>query len=380
MNQVTMESLLMTVGLELAAFFAIIGAFLLWRMKKGKNADRKAAQTLVENVKGNEKNRREGLLKVFGECYEMEEDELNAAVDEFLNRERAFYKTLISVYVDRDASEFSKMTGALEEMVKPYSDLALSAEVSVDTDELETLQEQNKNLEKELGESKQVMDELLSEYTATFDKKAKGKKPEAAQEEPIAEAPATDNDMEETLEIHVDNIPDSIDPALSITEEVEDENVAEVPVVETNEDTEETATVDEASELESIVSDDEVVSDLMIDEAESVSAETPEKGISLDEIDSELEAVEIIDAELIIDEVEALEVEVAAEKSADVTIDEVSLDEMDTGLEIIEETDSELIIDEEETVTSEVPAGEAVEAADNEVALDELNVELETVE
>ncbi len=368
MNQVTMESLLIMVGIEVAVLFALTGAFLLWRIKKGKKTDRKAAQTLVENVKSNEKNRREGLLKVFKECYEMEEDELNAAVDEFLNRERAFYKTLISVYVDRDASEFSKMTGALEEMVKPYSDLALSAEASVDSNQLDALQEQNKNLEKELGESKQVMDELLSEYTATFDKKSEEEKLEAIQAEPVVGAPTGDVNIDESLDIQVEETPANLDSELSITEEVEDESISKVSAVEINEATEEKSTANENSELDNAadeavkdeISDHEIASELIIDETESVSTEPPKKDISPDETDNKIEAVENIDAEL--------------------SIDEVSLDEMDTGLEIIEETEVELIIDEAEALTPKVSTEKTAKTADNEVSLDELNVELETVE
>ena len=284
MNKETMNTLLMTVGIELAVVFALIGCFLIWKMKRGKKADQNAAEVLVKNIKKNEGNRRESLLQVFGESYDMEGEDLNAAVDEFLKRERTFFKTLISVYVERDATEFSKLATALEEMVKPYSDLALSTELSVDNEALETLQQENQTLGKELNESKKVMDELLSEYTATFDKEGEGKEPEAVQEddesasEPveesgqIAETDDEESEMEGTLELTVD----------TFTAKEGDEETSEVVEKLTLDEEQSTNTEIEA---ELIADDDQL-------DGENSSEEIEEPAINevaLDEFDEELE-------------------------------------------------------------------------------------------
>ncbi len=293
MNKETMNTLLMTAGIELAVVFALFGCFLIWKMKKGKKADRNAAEVLVKNIKKNEDGRRESLLQVFGESYDMEGDDLNAAVDEFLKRERTFFKTLISVYVERDATEFSKLTTALEEMVKPYSDLALSTELSVDNDQLETLQKENETLGKELDESKKVMDELLSEYTATFDKKNEGKAPEAVQEttettsdpaeegeqisssegEQISSSEGEEGEMEGTLELTVD--------AFSAAEE-ESKDMPDL--------TEEVALEDEQSASNDIeaelVTDDDQSED---EKSSEENAEPANNEVELDEFDEELE-------------------------------------------------------------------------------------------
>ena len=279
-----MNTLLMTVGIELAVVFALLGCFLIWKMKRGKKADRNAAEVLVKNIKKNEGDRRESLLQVFGESYDMEEEELNAAVDEFLKRERTFFKTLISVYVERDATEFSKLATALEEMVKPYSDLALSTELSVDNDALEALQQENQTLGKELNESKKVMDELLSEYSATFDKEGEGKEPEAVQEDAesasdpveesdqIAETDDDESEMEGTLELTVDNF----------TAKEGDEETSEVVEKLTLDEEQSTNTEIEA---ELIADDDQLDGENGSEESE----EPATNEVALDEFDEELE-------------------------------------------------------------------------------------------
>ncbi len=280
MNKETMNTLLMTVGIELAVVFALIGCFLIWKMKRGKKADQNAAEVLVKNIKKNEGDRRESLLQVFGESYDMEGEDLNAAVDEFLKRERTFFKTLISVYVERDATEFSKLATALEEMVKPYSDLALSTELSVDNDALETLQQENQTLGKELDESKKVMDELLSEYTATFDKEGEGKEPESVQEDAesveendqIAETDDEESEMEGTLELTVE----------TFTAKEGDEETSEVVEKLTLDEEQSTNTEIEA---ELIADDDQLDGENSSEEV----AEPATNEVALDEFDEELE-------------------------------------------------------------------------------------------
>ncbi len=313
MNKETMNTLLMTVGIEIAVVMALVGSFLIWKMKRGKTADRNAAQVLVKSIKKNEKGRRESLLQVFGESYDMEEEELNAAVDEFLKRERTFFKTLISVYVERDAGEFSKLTTALEEMVKPYSDLALSTELSVDNEQLEALQEQNQVLGKELDESKKVMDELLSEYTATFDKEGDGINPEAIQEKPDApeasmedeeksdsdtteKEQATDSeemeDAEGTMELTVDTFEVAEEPEQTIEELETTDESNELVVEEEKADQVESNELDIASDLivEEQVANDEIEAELEIDEPADVVEENNKNEVALDEFDEELEA------------------------------------------------------------------------------------------
>ena len=313
MNKETLNTLLMAVGIEIAVVLALVGIFLIFKMRKGKKADRNAAQALVQNVKGNEKSRRESLLQVFGESYDMDEDELNAAVDEFLKRERAFYKTLISVYVDRDAAKFAKLATDLEEMVKPYSDLALSADPAVDNEELEALQQQNSSLEKELNESKQVMDELLSEYTATFDKEGEGIAPEAVK--PQSE---TEEESDEAISETEEGLNEQTDTELVSEENIELEGTMELTVDSMPESFE--VTPDEAIDIEAPETEALETEALETDSADEVISDLVEEEQNANEIEAELDADQQTEGE--------------EQQTDDSPINEVSLDEVDEDLEI----------------------------------------------
>jgi len=307
-NKETINMLLTVTGIEFAIVLALVGGFLIFKIWKTKKADRNAAQELVKNVKSNEKSRRDSLLQVFGESYDMEEDELNAAVDEFLKRERAFYKTLISVYVDRDAAKFAKLATDLEKMVKPYSDLALSADPTVDNEEMEALQQQNMSLEIELNESKKVMDELLSEYSATFDKEGEGIAPEAVK--PKSEP---NEEPQEAFSETEGGLSEQADTDLIAEEDIEFEGTMELTIDSMPENLE--VTPDEATEIEDTETEDletdsvdEVISDLVVEEQNA------------NEIEAELEADQQTEGE--------------EQQTDDSPINEVSLDKVDEDLEI----------------------------------------------
>ncbi|MFK8066818.1 MAG: hypothetical protein AB8D52_01075 [Gammaproteobacteria bacterium] len=298
MNGETLQTLLIITAAEIGFVLLSLCIFLIWRKVKAKKEDLKAVKDLVENVKEIEPNRRESLLKVFGECYDMEENELNTAVDEFLNRERAFYKTMISVYVDRDAKEFSKLSGALVEMVKPYSDLALSAELSTDSEELEALQEQNKELSKELDESKKVMDELLTEYSATFDKEGEGTTAESIQKS------KTDESNEDTDQTKEEQKSEDIEFEESSQDEQSNDLVSE-PDTSKELESEEDISIEASDEIE-------IESDLIVEEDISNEIE-----VELNEDDQTDLPAEI-----------SIEEELEEDQS-----DEVSLDDIDLELE-----------------------------------------------
>ena len=277
------EILLIVVGVEVIVVFALLTGFLIRRNMKGKKADVLAAGELVKNVQQNESGRRESLLQVFRECYSMEEEELNLAVDEFLNRERAFYKTMISVYVNHDAEEFSKMSVALQDMVKPYSDLALSADPIEDNEKLEALQQQNEELGKELNDSKKVMDELLSEYSATFDKEGEGNGPDAVKEK---------TDSSKNLAIDEDNLDN----------EIVADNVEEIDSEQSEEDDQEEVlesldlVVEDSHDIEVAAEEENEIAELEIDfdEVTEELAETELNEVSLDEFDEELESETVV--------------------------------------------------------------------------------------
>lgn len=328
MNSETMNLLMLTFAGEAILVLLTICVVLIWRNIRRKKADLNAANKLASEVITNDINRRDSLKQVFSECYNMKDDELEAVIDEFMNRERAFYKTLISVYVNRNPDEFSILGKALEEMVTPYTDLALSAEPAGNSEAMEALQQKNEALAKELDDSKTVMDDLLAEYTSTFDKELKGVSPEILkqkvklsegeiqaeqkQDDAIPDGNADVQDEIAAPEVDSLNIAEISKEELDIIAEeiLGDDNVdliaedvlAEVDIEEviTTEKTDKPVkeSVDDNEEILGLLQEegrvdvaiDEVTMDDDID-ASSNKSEVLLNEVSLDEIDEEVEAL-----------------------------------------------------------------------------------------
>lgn len=309
MNSETMDMLMLAFAGEAILVLLIICVILIWRNIRRKKAELNAANRLASEVITNDTNRRDTLKQVFSECYNMKDDELEAVIDEFLSRERAFYKTLISVYVNRNPDEFSMLGKALEEMVTPYTDLALSAEPAGNTEAIEALQQKNEALAKELDDSKSVMDDLLAEYTSTFDKESTGITPE-------------------TLAKKVKN---SGEVLKAIQEQA-------VPVSNVNTDLQDEIAIPERESMDDLeISEDDI----------DIIAEEDLVAVDIDEVVTEEDSVTPVKDNMN-DHAENLDL-IEGEGHAEVSLDEVATDdEIDTALDETEVSLNEVSLDEVE--------------------------------
>lgn len=154
---------------------ALSGALLYLGMRKNRS-DRAGATRLVGRIKKDEEARREKLAGIFKSGYGLDGESLKARVDEFIIREKAFYKTLIALYLDRDSSQLAKLTEDLEEVIGPCLELAGQKPPGDPDADVKELREQNDLLERELQSTRRVMETLMAEYNAAFHKaKAKAK-------------------------------------------------------------------------------------------------------------------------------------------------------------------------------------------------------------
>lgn len=151
-------------------------------MLRKSSGDKQAATSLVNKLKKNEPHREETLREIFASNYHLEGEELDARVNEFSKREKAFYKMLIATYMRHDGKQFPKLSEALEGLIAPC--IELTPEGLIDAGELETanadldtLKEENSELTAELQANKDIVKELLKEYSAAFEKGADTDKP-----------------------------------------------------------------------------------------------------------------------------------------------------------------------------------------------------------
>ncbi len=234
---------LLILSAEVIVLLLVVGSVFLFFRLRNKKKDAHAATQLVDDLKKNEPDRRENLTQVFKDVYGIEGDELGTVVNEFIDREKAFYKVLLSTYLKRDASKLQTFGSELEKMVLPYmelvpKDMVDSSEVDALNADLEQLKKENSELGGELSSSKGIIDEMMSEYSRAFDKGAETDKdlPEAAtgEDKPADEEGAEISADSQTEDSESDDeiLPESEAEVDIVVDEPD--NMDEVPASETD--------------------------------------------------------------------------------------------------------------------------------------------------
>ena len=162
----TLELALLVMCMELA-LLGIGLAFL--QLRGGKRQEQTTianVSALVSTVEQADAPRREALLTVLRETYRFDADKAEQVVSDFIEREHAFYNALIGVHLGRGGKTLADVPAEVTRLVAPW--LRLTPTPAVDESAVEALQTQNQALSTQLAETKQVLDDLMSEYSAAF--------------------------------------------------------------------------------------------------------------------------------------------------------------------------------------------------------------------
>lgn len=166
MISTTLELALLT----LCGEFALLSIGLVFLQLRGRR--QQAATTLasvsslVSTVEQADAPRREALLTVLRETYRFDDEKAEQVVSDFIEREHAFYNALIGVHLGRGGKTLADVPAEVTRLVAPW--LRLTPSKVVDESAVEALQTQNLALTNQLAETKQVLDDLMSEYSAAF--------------------------------------------------------------------------------------------------------------------------------------------------------------------------------------------------------------------
>ncbi len=150
-----------------------VAGLLIWTVisLKKRSRDRKAASTLVEQIKHQSQTRLEATGSFLSEKYSFEGDELKKAVAAIDKAEKKFMQTMLQIYLKRDAERFESIDASLAELIDTYKSLtplvpqAASEEIM---QELETLRSSNDHLKEELSITKETMSNMISEFGNMF--------------------------------------------------------------------------------------------------------------------------------------------------------------------------------------------------------------------
>lgn len=163
MNLTTLELAALVIAVEMLALAWLVPFMLLRRARRRDDADRSDAAEMLAGAEAREPNRREALSTILSSVYHFEGEELDTKVNEFVEREQAFYQMMTRVYLERDTDGLKSIPEQLTAVISPWlrmtprdNDSAARAEAAALRGELEATRTQ--------------MDSLMREYQAAFDK------------------------------------------------------------------------------------------------------------------------------------------------------------------------------------------------------------------
>ena len=124
------------------------------------------ATELVSKVSNTEDSRRIALETVFRDKYQYEGDELDATVDKFMAREKAFYNVVVGTFLGHGKNKISNLNDELTKVVAPW--ISIMPKKMLDAEAAGSLVAEKSQMEAELGETKQVLEKMISEYNRAF--------------------------------------------------------------------------------------------------------------------------------------------------------------------------------------------------------------------
>ncbi len=230
-----LQTTLLIILAETSLILLAATVWLIYKKLRRLAADRKALGSLLAALKPSEAARRGRLTAMLRDDYGVKDEALAGMVDGFIEREKALYRNFLEVYLRRDSAGLTGLSGAVDELLKPYCQLHPPRQISMEQHaELEqayqALQKDFSNVQNELKATKCVMEGLMREYTAAFDKRREGAMPQAlraaeaairSDQEPAATMPEqptgparTENDDNGAIEMEFIGEPDALDISL----------------------------------------------------------------------------------------------------------------------------------------------------------------------
>lgn len=165
-------STLQLAALILAGEFALVAwviLFLMLRRRRHQEQDDEVhAGAVMEHLEAHETTHRDALASLFETTYNLEGDALAAKVDEYMERERAFYNMMLSLYLNRDGAKLKEIPAELAKVIKPWAEMTPVGMISAS--DVNSLENERVQLSTELENTKETLEQLMEEYMAAFKK------------------------------------------------------------------------------------------------------------------------------------------------------------------------------------------------------------------
>lgn len=165
-------STLQLAALILAGEFALLAWFILFlmlrRRRHQEQDDQVHAGAVMEHLEAHETTHRDALANLFETTYNLEGEALAAKVDEYLERERAFYNMMLNLYLNRDGAKLKEIPAELAKVIKPWAEMTPVG--MINAGDVTNLENEKAQLSTELENTKETLEQLMEEYMAAFKK------------------------------------------------------------------------------------------------------------------------------------------------------------------------------------------------------------------
>ena len=176
----SLELALLILAIEFGALCIVI----LFKTRKSERTQQTTAVAQVSNLIGaverTEDARKEALRTTLQEIYKVDAQDAEGMVEEFVEREHAFYNAVIGIHLGRSGKTLADLPAEVTRLIAPW--LRLTPRGQVDASEASALADRNNALSSELDETRKVLERLMAEYSAAFDRDRAASKGEVAEE------------------------------------------------------------------------------------------------------------------------------------------------------------------------------------------------------
>lgn len=156
-------------SLILSAEFALVSAGVLFVVRRRqRHSEQTQSKELQTAVQVEASSRREALTKLFRSNANLKGRQLTITVDQFMTREQAFYDAMLNIYMNREGKSLKDIPDELRKVLTPWTEL--QANTSQESADIGDLRAENAQLTAQLEHNKDVIQRLLEEYDASFNK------------------------------------------------------------------------------------------------------------------------------------------------------------------------------------------------------------------
>lgn len=167
--------LLVLEALGVVSAFAVVG---IWLLSRRRNQEKKAVKQLIERLKKVESGQSQELGEILAEIQDLPQERRQILVDEIMEREKALYRQILKLFLERDISLLSKVDEGVRDITRPYQELLrdlpagkdpeLTAALAQAEGEISRLKAETQQLSEQLQVAMETVDNLSKEYTRMF--------------------------------------------------------------------------------------------------------------------------------------------------------------------------------------------------------------------